>query len=67
MTWLDLYNYLYEKAHDVNNPDSDFWKQVVMFHNLETGDEHPCDTWEISFTDGKPRVVLGINFEEENA
>jgi hypothetical protein len=65
MTWLELYNMLHQKANDINNLDSKFWQSDVSFHNLETGDEHPCDTWEITDQNQEPRLVLGINFSQE--
>ena len=58
MNWLDLYNLLHEKANNVKNLDSELWKQQVMAHNGETGDEYPLDTFEI---DG--RLVLAFNFD----
>jgi len=67
MTWLELYNTLHEKANDINNLDSTFWQSEVLFHNLHTGDEHPCDTWEITEHNKDSRLVLGINTEEEDS
>ena len=66
MTWLELYNTLHVKAHDINNLDSTFWQSEVLFHNLHTGDEYLCDTWEITEHNKESRLVLGINTEEEN-
>ena len=63
MTWLDLYNYLHQKANDIKNLDSELWSQQVVAHNAETGDEHPLDTWLISKdSDTQPnRLVLVYN------
>ena len=66
MTWLDLYNFLHQKANDVNNLDSEMWQSKVVFHNLDTGDECPCDTWIITDEEQEPRLVLGVNLQEEN-
>ena len=32
----------------------------VMLHNLETGDEYPCDTTEVN-----GRLVISINWDKE--
>jgi hypothetical protein len=36
MTWLDLYNYLYERANDVKNPGSFPWQENVEVFDWET-------------------------------
>lgn len=67
MTWLELYNFLHEKANDITNLDSDMWQSTVLMHNIETGDEYPCDTWMITDdNDTGTRLVLGINLTEED-
>lgn len=63
MTWLDLYNFLHQKANDVSNLDSELWNATVMVHNVETDDEYPCDVWKIS-DNGRWRQVIVINNEE---
>lgn len=64
MTWLDLYNFLHQKANDVNNLDSQLWNDTVMVHNVETDDEYPCDLWNIYDNGGNCRQVIVINNEE---
>jgi hypothetical protein len=64
MTWLDLYNFLHQKANDVSNLDSELWNATVMVHNVETDDEYPCDVWKISDNNGRWRQVIVINYEE---
>lgn len=64
MTWLDLYNFLHQKANDINHLDQNTWQQKVIIHNAETGDEYPTDTWIISDNRGNDRLVLVINSEE---
>ena len=64
MTWLQLYNFLHQKANDIYNPDPNFWNQQAMIHNMETGDEYTCDTWFISDRNKQERCVLMINLEE---
>ena len=56
MTWGELYNYL--SSQKDNNPE--LFKQHVLVHNIETGDEYPCDT--VVFSDNH-RLVLSINNE----
>jgi hypothetical protein len=62
-TWLDLYNFLHNKANDIHNPDGNFWSQCVIVHNAETGDEYNCDTYEITDKKNNGRLVLVINLE----
>lgn len=54
MTWNELYDFL--DSQKVKNPE--LFKQHVMVHNIETGDEYPCDT--TVFSDNN-RLVLSIN------
>lgn len=63
MTWLDLYNFLYEKANDNRNFGKINWQDSVMIHDANTGDEVTCDTWIISNNDGQDRLVLATNIE----
>jgi hypothetical protein len=43
MTWLDLYNYLYERANDTKNPGSFPWQAKVEVWDWETLDYYPTD------------------------
>jgi hypothetical protein len=54
MTWGELYNFLASEKE--NNPD--LFNEWVLVHNIETGDEYPCDT--TVFSDNN-RLVLSIN------
>ena len=64
MTWLDLYNFLYEKANGNKNFGKMNWQEPVMVHDASTGDELNCDTWVVSTNkDGKERLVLATNIE----
>lgn len=54
MTWLELYDFLTSQKE--KNPE--LFSQHVIVHNLETGDEYPCDT--TVFSDNN-RLVLSIN------
>jgi hypothetical protein len=63
MTWLDLYNFLYTHANDINNFGKINWQAPVMIHDAGTGDEVYCDTWIISSNNGPDRLVLATNIE----
>jgi len=64
MTWLDLYNFLHDQAHDFRNLGKFDWSAPVIIHDAETGDEHFCDTWMISDDTNKEKPVLLINAQE---
>jgi len=36
MTWLDLYNFLYEKANDINGEGNFPWQESVQVFDFET-------------------------------
>lgn len=62
MTWLELYQFLSDKANkDISDPI--LWGQKVMIHNIETGDEYLCDLLELDHNDNK-RIVLSIIYED---
>ena len=63
MNWLDLYNFLYEKANDNKNFGKMNWQAPVMVHDASTGDELSCDTWIVSKEDGQEKLVLATNIE----
>ena len=43
MTWLELYNYLHERANDVKNPGIFPWQDNVEVFDWETLDYYPTD------------------------
>lgn len=51
MNWLDLYNFLYEKANDIKNPGSFPWQEEVSVFDFETLEYYPIDFTEMP--DGK--------------
>lgn len=53
LTWEDLLNFLTKLKNEGKLPEND-----VMLHNIETGDEYPCDVLEL---DG--RLVMAINWD----
>lgn len=69
MNWLDLYNFLYAKAHDVNNPDQKFWQSDVVVHDADTGEEMKCEIIELGLVDRSDdsfslkKTVLAANYE----
>lgn len=64
MTWLDLYNFLYETANDINGVGTFDWDKPVLVHDADTGDEFSCDTYYISDDRGSDRLVLITNIEK---
>lgn len=61
LTWLDLYNLLYNYANDINNLQKLDWNKPVIIHDAETGNEHTCDTYFISDNLNKDKLKLTIN------
>jgi hypothetical protein len=43
MTWLDLYNFLYERANDINNIGTFPWQENVQVFDFETLEYYPTD------------------------
>lgn len=64
MTWLDLYNFLYDRANNVNAVGTFDWNKPVMVHDAESGDEFCCDTYYINDNRGDDRLVLITNIEK---
>jgi hypothetical protein len=51
MTWLDLYNFLHQRANDVKNLGSFPWQEEVSVFDFETLEYYPIDF--IKMPDGK--------------
>jgi hypothetical protein len=51
MTWLKLYNYLYERANDIKNPGTFPWQEEVSVFDFERLEYYPIDFIELP--DGK--------------
>jgi hypothetical protein len=62
MTWLDLYNFLYERANDINNPGSFPWQENVQVFDFETLEYYPTDF--IQMPDNK--ISLSIDTSNTN-
>lgn len=43
VTWLDLYNFLYHKAHDFNNLGKFNWNEKIVVLDASTGKEYNID------------------------
>lgn len=63
MTWLDLYNFLHERANSIQHIGKFPWNSCVVVHDAENGDEYFCDTYNISDSRGDDRFVLVTNIE----
>jgi hypothetical protein len=46
MTWLDLYNFLYERANDINNKNFP-WQENVEVFDFDTLRYYPTDFIEM--------------------
>ncbi len=47
MTWLDLYNFLYERANDINSEGNFPWQESVQVFDFETLEYYPTDFIEM--------------------
>jgi len=54
LAWPDLLNFLNKLKHEGKLPDND-----VMLHNIETGDEYPCDLLEL-----ESKLYIAINWDK---
>jgi hypothetical protein len=63
ITWLELYNFLYEKANNVKNFGDFNWNSPVIIHDASTGDEYSCDTYIISDKTNQEKLVLLTNID----
>lgn len=48
MTWLQLYNLLYDRANTMSKLGTVKWNDDIIVHNAETGEESTVDIWELS-------------------
>jgi hypothetical protein len=62
MTWLDLYNFLYERANDINSSGSFPWQENVQVFDFETLGYYPTDF--IQMPDNK--ISLSIDTSNTN-
>jgi len=64
MNWLDLYNFLHERANNVNAVGTFDWNKRVKVFDNATGELCDCDTYySQSENDG---LVLIINHSKDN-
>jgi len=62
MTWLDLYNFLYERANDINNFGSFPWQENVQVFDFETLEYYPTDFIEMP----DKKISLSIDTSNTN-
>lgn len=62
MKWIDLYNFLYERANDIKNPGSFPWQEEVKVFDWETLEYYPTDF--IQMPDNK--ISLSIDSASSN-
>lgn len=56
MNWLDLYNYLYDQAHDMEKMGEFNWQEEIVLHDANTGEEKGVDIFRLG-----DKTVLTIN------
>ena len=54
LTWEELLNFLTKLKREGKLPEND-----VMLHNIETGDEFPCDLLDL-----KGKLYIAINWDK---
>ena len=64
MTWLDLYNFLHERANNVNAVGTFDWNKPVQVLDNATGELFNCDTYYSQHKDDG--LVLIINHNKDN-
>ena len=64
MTWLDLYNYLYERANDIKNPGSFPWQEKVKVFDWGTLDYYSIDFLQ-TLPDNKLSLATDTTLESE--
>ena len=64
MDWLDLYNFLHERANNVNAVGTFDWNKQVKVLDNATGELFNCDTYYSHNEDDG--LVLIINHSKEN-
>ena len=45
MSWLDLYNFLHERANNIHAVGTFDWSKPVLVYDADTGDKWNCDTY----------------------
>lgn len=63
MTWLDLYNYLYQQANTLKGIGNFNWQAPVTVYDVDNQHESICDTWTLRDKKGIDRLVLAINHD----
>ena len=61
MTWLELYNFLHEKANNINNLDQNIWQSKVITHKAITGEENACEIYEVTTDKSDKHTCLVYN------
>jgi len=63
-TWLDLYNFLYKQANDINNLGKFDWNEPVIIYDADTGNEYISEPYFMSSHNKKENFVLTINSDQ---
>lgn len=57
ITWLELYNFLHERANNIHAAGTFDWSSPVVIYDAELGEKYYCDTYYIDDGD-KGGLVL---------
>lgn len=66
MTWLELYNYLCERANDIKNPGSFPWQETIEIWDWETLDHYPAEFIQMP-SDSKISLAVDTYQQPETA
>jgi len=64
MTWLDLYNFLHQKANDLKNLGSFNWQAPVEVYDDQYGETSKADLIELYDDLGKEQIYIKIDSGE---
>jgi hypothetical protein len=65
MNWLDLYNFLYERAHDMKNLGQFDWQSEVKVYDNAYGELFNADLIEFDYSN-KKEIYLKMDSGEDN-
>lgn len=61
MTWLDLYNFLYQRANDVKNLGKFDWQAAVQVYDNQHGGLYHADLIQMYDQDIKKEIYIQID------
>lgn len=61
MTWLDLYNFLHQRANDIKNLGKFDWQAKVQVYDNQYGGLYPADLIEMYDQDVRKELYIQID------